>query len=97
MSAAEKFGVEALLEDDAPPAALPDAAPDDSEEVPPDTAGEDGLVVDEDDDCAMARLENANNTAAVVVPIALSMDECLLSWGNCIHEPASAVPTRCRS
>lgn len=85
MSAAEKFGAEVALEADVPPAALPDDVPDDdSVELPPDTDGEDGDgLVGEEEDCARANVENANKTAAVVVPRALSMGECLQWLGNC--------------
>ncbi len=86
MSAAEKFGAVVAL--DAPPAALPVDIPDVPDELLPDTDGEedDGLVVD-DDDCAKAKVENANKTAAVVVPRTLSMGEASGGWKTVPMQP----------
>lgn len=68
---------EALLEEsDDPLEVLPDA---DGEEAA--GADEDGLLDDEEEDCATANVESANRTAAVVTLRALGMDESPFSGG----------------
>lgn len=92
VSADEKFGADALLEDDEPPAALPEDVPEDSVELPLVEGEAEGLVVGEEEDCAKANVENANNTAAVVVPIALSMLDA--SCGGKRHRDSSQAACR---
>ena len=67
---------EALEESDDPLEVLPDA---DGEEAA--GADEDGLLDDEEEDCATANVESANRTAAVVTLRALGIDESPCSGG----------------
>jgi hypothetical protein len=60
---------EAAGEDDEPDELLPDAAGED-DELPPDAAGEDG----DDELCATATLDSANNAAAVAALRTLSFN-----------------------
>lgn len=77
MSAAEKFGDEMLL--DEPAALLPDVEgrveDEDDEDGVLDVSVEDGLLEDEEEDCATANVDSAKSTAALVMPRVLLMDE----------------------